>query len=168
MNNINIKEIARLLLVSKKAKSVVIKVPYNYNFDEFGIYFPRNLVKNMYLLCIKALASCIRKNWEDDYKRELDSMLNSDFYENIVNFKDTMDIKSICNYESFIGAMDTEKLFKVLISLSNKYKTNYEQAACNFTIMKSILNILYSTYILRTDVLKKKENKAWDILKMII
>lgn len=67
---------------------------------------------------------------------------------------------------TFIGLYEAIVFYKY--QTSTKHKTNYENTACKFTIMKSILNILYSIYILHTDVLKKKENKAWDVLKMII
>jgi hypothetical protein len=39
LGNVNIKEVARLLLVGGRTKEVVIKVPYNYNFDNLENWF---------------------------------------------------------------------------------------------------------------------------------
>ena len=45
-------------------------------------------------------------------------------------------------------------------------KNKYQNDACLFTIIKSILNILYAIYIFRDEILKRKE-KCWDFLKIL-
>jgi len=65
-----------------------------------------------------------------------------------------------------IGLYELVIVFNYLLSIDNK--TKYENIACVYTIIKSVLNLLYAIYILRTDFLKKKEDKIWDKLKMLI
>jgi hypothetical protein len=118
LDNINIKEIARRLLVNKKTKTVVLKVPANYNFSDLNNFsFEKAEIKDK----SKTSFVLLRLTMSD---RELQKPL----------------IRSLC-VSSFLNIFDTIKAFDSkfvldkntinfafrLLYLSNKEVTIYEK-----------------------------------------
>jgi len=153
LDNINIKEIARRLLVNKKTKTVVLKVPDNYNFSDLNNFsFERADIKD------KGRTSFVllRLTMSD---RELQKPL----------------IRSLC-VSSFLNIFDTIKAFDSkfvldkntinfafrLLYLSNKEVTIHEKIKLGQLPEKEIIyNFYYQqillSYFMDDDIKKYKE-----------
>jgi len=153
LDNINIKEIARRLLVNKKTKTVVLKVPDNYNFSDLNNFsFEKAEIKDK----SKTSFVLLRLTMSD---RELQKPL----------------IRSLC-FSSFLNIFDTIKAFDSkfvldkntinfafrLLYLSNKEVTIHEKIKLGQLPEKEIIyNSYYQQilldYFMDDDIKKYKE-----------
>jgi hypothetical protein len=153
LDNINIKEIARRLLVNKKTKTVVLKVPDNYNFSDLNNFsFEKAEIKDK----SKTSFVLLRLTMSD---RELQKPL----------------IRSLC-FSSFLNIFDTIKAFDSkfvldkntinfafrLLYLSNKEVTIHEKIKLGQLPEKEIIyNSYYPQilldYFMDDDIKKYKE-----------